>query len=188
MQLRKAKNFRDLMKSTTTAKLVREISIWLSDLIVFATASNLRSVSEFQQNYYEGNAIASWDELDPHFFAHTEDVDIGIDSFLSFGTFAPKQSELRTHLSGTEYPIETGSKQSSQSMSLPALTSVAPSKRYEPIPQGAEVITLDDSDDDGEDSVEVIPPLNAILEMVTEPGTRHPEEPEVAEESQTSKC
>lgn len=91
---------------------------------------------------------------------------------------------MRTRLNGTEYPVETGFKhQSGQSLPLPDLTSVVPSKRFDSIPQDAEIITLDDSDEDEEDSMEVIPPLDAVLEMVAEPGKEH----EVSEVSQTSK-
>jgi hypothetical protein len=150
----------------------------------------LRSTSKFDQAYYsEGSFITSWDQrLDPHLFACKEAVDNGIDSFLTPGVLTPNQSELRTHLDETEDAVETGFRnERARSLSLPILPPVLPTKRNEPIPRGAEIIAIDDSDDDEEDSLVVVPPLDAILEMVTEPATVGPEEPEVLERSQTSK-
>ena len=150
----------------------------------------MRSTSDFYQGYYsEGNVITSWDQqLDPHLFARAEGVDNDIDSFLTPGVLTPNQSELRTDLDETEDAVETGFRnETARSLSLPIFPPVFPLKRNEPIPQDAEIIAIDDSDDDGEDSLVVVPPLDAILEMVTEPAIGYPEEPEVSDEFQTSR-
>ena len=149
----------------------------------------MRSTSDFYQAYYsEGNVNTSWgQQLDPRLFGSAEGVDNDIDSFLTPGVLTPNQSELRIHLNETEDAVETGFRNERTRSLSPPISPVLPLKRSEPIPQDAEIIAIDDSDDDGEDSLVVVPPLDAILEMVTEPATGHPEEPEVSEESQTSR-
>lgn len=150
--------------------------------------SNLQPTSENCRDHYsKGKDIASLDlQFDPHFPAPAEDVDGGIDSFLTPEALTP--SESRIHLDETDEAEIGSTHESVQPLLHSVSTPIFTSRRNEPIPQDAEIIAVDDSDDyeDEEDGLQVIPPPDAILEAATEPALVHLEESDVVvEEFQT---
>lgn len=81
--------------------------------------------------------------------------------------------------------VEAGFRQATNQSMFHSTSTVSPSKRNEPIPQDAEIIALDDSDDE-EDALQVTSPPEPHFETVTEPAIKLSEEPE-PEESLISK-
>lgn len=142
----------------------KELSLrFQRSLCLFDPVSNSQSASEIYQDYYSKGDVntTSLDQFNPHPFVLCENKDGDAAS----GVFTPDWS---THL---EYAEDVGGSAHEGIRTLSAL----PSIRNQPIPQDVEIIAVDDSDDDEE---EVIPPFDAIVEIITDPVTKEPEEEE----------
>ena len=105
-----------------------------------------------QDFYYDGDVrILPGGRIDPFFLHGSADLDDGIDSFLTPGALSPNPSEERTSIGDDEGAGIQGPPDHYVSVPL---------TRGQPIPSDAELIAVDDSDDEPEQGSK---PLEGLL-------------------------
>ncbi len=105
-----------------------------------------------QDFYYDGDVrILPGGRIDPFFLHGSADLDDGIDSFLTPGALSPNPSEEQ---------MSIGDDEGTGIQGPPDHYVSVPSTRGQPIPSDAELITVDDSDDEPEQGTN---PLEGLL-------------------------